>query len=46
LIGEARANALSIVIVEVIDTTPADCIAGWPTRFQKAASLNLATIGR
>ncbi|WP_432767704.1 MAG: hypothetical protein HEQ22_09670 [Sphingopyxis sp.] len=38
LIGEARANSLSLAIVDGIDTTPADCIDGWPTRFQKAAS--------
>lgn len=38
LIGEARANSLSLAIVDGIDTTPADCIDGWPTRFQKEAS--------
>ncbi|HET6525211.1 hypothetical protein [Sphingopyxis sp.] len=35
LIGEARTNSLSIAIVDGIDTTPAECIGGWPTRFQK-----------
>lgn len=39
LIGEARANSLSIAIVDGIDTTPTDCIGGWPTRFQKEASV-------
>jgi hypothetical protein len=38
LIGEARTNSLSIAIVDGIDTTPADCIGGWPTRFQNDAA--------
>jgi hypothetical protein len=38
LIGEARIHSLSIAIVDGIDTTPADCIEGWPTRAQKVAS--------
>lgn len=33
LIGEARINSMSIAIVDGIDTTPTDCIGGWPTRF-------------
>ncbi|WP_447755004.1 hypothetical protein [Sphingopyxis fribergensis] len=37
LIGEARTNSLSIAIVDGIDTTPAECIGGWPTRFQNEA---------
>lgn len=38
LIGEARANSLSFAIVDGIDTTPTDCIDGWPTRFQTESS--------
>lgn len=34
VIGEARINSMSIAIVDGIDTTPTDCIGGWPTRFQ------------
>lgn len=34
LIGEARINSMSFAIVDGIDTTPTDCIGGWPTRFQ------------
>ena len=35
LIGEARLNSMSIAIVDGIDTTPTDCLGGWPTRFQE-----------
>lgn len=38
LIGEARIHSLSIAIVDGINTTPTDCIGGWPTRFQKDAA--------
>lgn len=37
LIGEARINSLSFAIVDGINRTPADCIDGWPARFQKEA---------
>ena len=34
LIGEARINSMSIAITDGIDTTPTDCLGGWPTRFK------------
>ncbi|WOF42082.1 hypothetical protein KNJ79_12740 [Sphingopyxis indica] len=40
LIGEARINSMSIAITDGIDTTPTDCIGGWPTRFQKQEAGN------
>lgn len=40
LIGEARLNSMSIAITDDIDTTPTDCIGGWPTRFQKKEAGN------
>ncbi|WP_447756799.1 hypothetical protein [Sphingopyxis fribergensis] len=39
-IGEARIHSMSFAIVDGIDTTPTDCIGGWPTRFQKQEAGN------
>lgn len=40
VIGEARIHGMSIVIADGVDTTPTDCIGGWPTRFQKQEAGN------
>ena len=48
LIGEARINSMSIAIVNGIDTTPTDCIGGWPTRFkdEEAGNFELCRGGK
>ncbi len=48
LIGEARIRSMSIAIVQGIDTTPTDCLGGWPTRFRdrEAGDFNLCVGGK
>jgi len=48
VIGQARINSMSIAIVDGIDTTPTDCISGWPTRFQdeEAGNFELCREGK
>ncbi len=48
LIGEARIRSMSLAIVRGIDSTPTDCLGGWPTRFldREAGDFNLCVGGK
>jgi hypothetical protein len=48
IIGEARIHSMSIAVVRGIDTTPTDCLGGWPTRFldREAGDFNLCVGGK
>jgi hypothetical protein len=39
LLGEARINAMSVAVVARIDSTPTDCIDGWPTRSKDGVAI-------